>query len=137
VKLGDLGMAKILELGRSHVMSTSKTTPFICPPEVNNGSGHSLFSPAGDMYMWAVSMCLVTVEALVYGSVSDSDNAKSAGPRRLESSVPDVARLLRDCLQEDRHRRPCSSEARDRVLAAADVWPLLGAFRIPLTPRAH
>jgi hypothetical protein len=51
---------------------------------------------------------------------------KEAGLAVLRSVAPDMADLLTACLDVDRHARPCCNQARDRVLAAAGVWPPLG-----------
>jgi hypothetical protein len=81
--------------------------------------------------MWAVSMCMLVIEALggAGGSAVDmrSQTAiKEAGLAVLRPLVPDVANLLAACLDADRQVRPCCNQARDRVLAAAGVWPPLG-----------
>ncbi len=94
-----------------------------CPPEL------VFDAPTSDVYMWAISMYLAAIHA--FGDVPAVDTRDrhvviERGIALLEPLSPDVALLLRECLEYHRHKRPCSSEARDRVLAAAGVWPPLG-----------
>jgi hypothetical protein len=81
--------------------------------------------------MWAVSMCMLAIEALGgagRGAVDTRSQTaiKEAGLAVLRPLAPDVADLLTACLDPDRLARPCCNQARDRVLAAAGVWPPLG-----------
>ena len=88
-----------------------------------------VFSPGSDAYMWAVSMCMLAIEALGGAAVGNrtQTSIKEGGLGLLRPLAPDVADLLAGCMEGDRHARPCCNEARDRVLAAAGVWPALGA----------
>ncbi len=93
-----------------------------------------VYSPASDIYMWAMSMCMVALDALggrgAAAAVTRSQTSiKEAALGLVQPLTPDVGRLLTECLDPDRHKRPCCTEARDRVLAAAGVWPALGAWR--------
>ncbi len=127
MKLGDLGLAKTVDTTRSFLESNSRISDFFAAPEVHS---FGEYSPASDVYMWAVSMCMVAIDAV--GGSSEGllqGHIIARGVREVERLAPDVGRLLTACLDPDRHRRPCCTQARDRVLAAAGVWPALGAWR--------
>ena len=124
--MGDLGLAKPLDASRSHLRSGGRTTLIVSPSEVIMDG---VYSPESDIYMWAMSMCMVAVEALGNSVVVDTrsqTSIKDAALALVQPLAPDVCKLLCECLDPDRYKRPCSSEARDRVLAAAGVWPALG-----------
>jgi hypothetical protein len=134
VKLGDLGLAKAVETTQSHVRSDGRTTPIVSPYEV---IVDGVYSPASDVFMWAVSMCIVVIEVL--GDVTavnmrSQTAVKEAALGLLSPLAPDVALLLAECLETDRSKRPCCAQARDRVLAAAGVWPTLGAWLYSAVP---
>jgi serine/threonine protein kinase len=138
VKLGDLGLAKPVDPALSHLRSTGRSTQIVSPSEVLLDG---LYSPGSDVYMWAVSMCMLVIEAL--GDLGDSvvdtrsqTAIKEAGLALLRPLVPDVADLLTACLDPDRNARPCCNQARDRVLAAAGVWPPLGESLLWFLPLA-
>jgi hypothetical protein len=129
VKLGDLGLAKPVDPSQTHLLTHSGTTPIVSPTEVIQDG---VYSPASDAYMWAMSMCMVVVEG--FGDVATVDtrsqtSIKDAALALLQPLAPDVAAVLAACLDPDRLKRPCCTQARDRVLAAAGVWPPLGAWR--------
>jgi hypothetical protein len=101
------------------------------PPELK-WDYFGVYSPDSDVYMWAMSMCLAAIHALPDVGAMDTRYPDERGITLFEPLSPDVALLLRECLDDDRHKRPCSSEARDRVLAAAGVWPPLGGWLVLL-----
>ncbi len=128
VKLGDLGLAKPVDPALSHLRSNGRTTQIVSPFEVLLDG---IYSPGSDVYMWAVSMCMLAIEALGGAGGGGVDTRsqtaiKEAGLAVLRPLVPDIAALLTACLDPDRLARPCCNQARDRVLVAAGVWPPLG-----------
>jgi serine/threonine protein kinase len=128
VKLGDLGLAR--ELGgtlstRAHSEKGAGTL-LTMAPEATGG----VYSPAGDVFSWGVTMCMVVCEALrgrdqVIGCTRAAVTTAALG---LLSSLGQrtVAGLVEQCIELYEHQRPCSEEVRDRLLQAAGVWPELG-----------
>lgn len=127
VKLGDFGLAKAMTAQQSFQRSDSRTTVMVSPSEV---LFDGLFSPASDMYMWAVSMCMLVIEAFgEHGLHAKTQTAiKEAGLQLLRPCAPAIADLLAACLTSDPRQRPCSTQARDVVMAASGAWPALGTY---------
>jgi serine/threonine protein kinase len=131
IKLGDLGESTTVrgELDLRLTDAAGVGTLFVMAPEM---SREGVYSPAGDVFAWAVSMCMVAY---------DSDVSRDA--RRYLASRELVLRrgleifgrhsgalrvLLEECLESDPARRPCSGEVRDRLMHIAGVWPRFGAL---------
>jgi serine/threonine protein kinase len=127
VKLGDLGLARELEdTLRSRAQSGVGTgTLLTMAPEVTGGD----YSPAGDVFSWGVTMCMVVCQALPrpprpLGATRGAITGPALGLLRRESSI--VAGVIEQCMELHETQRPCSAEVRDRLLQAAGVWPELG-----------
>jgi hypothetical protein len=94
-------------------------------PEVTGGD----YSPAGDMYSWAVTMCMVACQALPFPArpmPSTREPILEAGKALLRAQSPAVAGVVDLCLKSSRVKRPCATEVRDGLLQAVGVWPALG-----------
>ena len=120
VKLGDLGLAKALELGRSHGSVIGEGTPFTMAPEVLDGK----YRTASDVFSWGITMSCAVMQAM--GGVADpmvsygADRVGlvAAAVTVLRRHKPAVASLLRRCCELDHTTRPSSSDALCTIQAA-------------------
>ena len=123
VKLGDLGLSKLLSKSRS--FATAGGTPFTMAPEVLGGR----YRASSDMFSWGITMCFVIVKAM--GGVIDpysryGDDRAGMVARAVElvdSHRPSLARLLRSCCNVDYMARPTSREALEIVQATEGPGP--------------
>jgi serine/threonine protein kinase len=134
VKVGDFGLSKPLDSTLVSRMLTEAGigTPVTRPPEADNG----VYTAQGDVYAWAAAMCMVVNQALGDPSankVAGCDTPKklrktqvhiiNSGYKVAKSAFPAVAAVLKQCVDKDRAERPCSTEARDRLMHAAGLCP--------------
>jgi serine/threonine protein kinase len=127
IKLGDLGLARELEdtLQSREQSAVGTGTLLTMAPEVMGGD----YSPAGDVFSWGVTMCMVACLALsdpprALGSTRAAITGAALGLLRGQQRV--VAALVEECMELYDTRRPCSTEARDRLLLASGLWLELG-----------
>lgn len=88
------------------------------------------FSPASDVFAWAVSMCMITVQALRGIHLSSRRDIKDLALLVINKHSPALGCLLMECLAEDYRERPCAEEVRDRLLHIAGSWPVVGEWKM-------
>jgi hypothetical protein len=125
--LGDLGLARELGGTRDSRVRTSAGTGTLITmaPEATGGD----YSPAGDMYSWAVTVCMVACHALPFPArplPASRELILEAGKALLGAQCPAVADAVDLCLKTNHVKRPCATEVRDGLLQAVGVWPALG-----------
>ncbi len=127
LKLGDFGLAIPVKGALStHVEEEKGTgTPLVLAPEA---AASGVYTAAGDVFSWAVSMCMVVNDA--FGTwparAHDREQVTEAALQVLHRTCPNVEALLRRCMKLARAKRPCSGEVKDQLLQAAGVWPTIG-----------
>jgi hypothetical protein len=94
-------------------------------PESTGGD----YSPAGDVFSWGVSICIVACMALPEPPVAmgaTRDAITQLGLRLIRAELPAVADLVEQCMHLKQAKRPCSTEVRDKLLQIVGLWPHLG-----------
>jgi serine/threonine protein kinase len=130
IKLGDLGELTTVrgELDLRLTDAAGVGSAIVMAPEIREG----VYSPAGDVFAWAVSMCMIACDSDISRDAGRYNNGQNVildqGLAYFGRHSGSLRVLLEECLKSDPARRPCSGEVRDRLMHIAGVWPRFGAL---------